>query len=234
MPTSGGAQELRWGAVVPAGGRGSRMGGADKPALLLAGRPLLEHLLDGLPAGVPAAVVGPPRRLGLRVARPLLWCREDPPGGGPAAALAAGALALLAAGEGADDGDGAGGAGSAEGGPLDVVVVLPGDAPRAGLAASALLEALAASPGAASAVAVDGGGRRQVLVAAHRAGPLRERVARAAGAAGPAGLAGLAAARLLPGAAELVEVAVAPALLLDVDVPADLARLGRAREAGPA
>jgi len=37
-------------AVVPAAGRGRRMGGVDKPLLLLRGRPLLLHLLDRLEA----------------------------------------------------------------------------------------------------------------------------------------------------------------------------------------
>lgn len=198
-----------WGVVVPAGGRGSRLGGADKPALLLGGRSLLERLLDGLPAGVPAALVGPRRELALAVGRPLLWCREEPPGGGPAAALAAGAAALAAGGTPEPD----------------VVVVLPGDAPHAAGAVPALLAALHASPLARAAVALDAGGRRQVLVAAHRADALAARVAELGGREGPRGLAGLAAARLLPGGEELVEVPVPEELLADVDSPGDLERL---------
>ncbi|TNM69352.1 molybdopterin-guanine dinucleotide biosynthesis protein [Streptomyces sp. NP160] len=226
------ARGLAWGVVVPAGGTGSRLGGADKPALLLDGRGLLEHLLDGLPAGVPAALVGPPRQLALQVGRPVLWCREEPPGGGPAAALAAGVAALGVRPPGAGGQDG-------RDGPA-VVVVLPGDAPHAAAAVPVLLDALAGTPGrppAATAVAVDGGGRRQVLVAAHRAGALARRVA---ALGGQRGLAGLAAARLLPSGEDLVEVPVAEGVLADVDAPGDLERLEqrerlrRAGGAGPA
>ncbi|MEH3076619.1 MAG: NTP transferase domain-containing protein [Quadrisphaera sp.] len=220
-----------WGVVVPAGGRGSRLGGVDKPALDLGGRGLLEHLLDGLPAGVPVALVGPPRPLALVVDRPVLRCREEPPGGGPAAALAAGVATLLAGALPAARGDGL-----AQDG-LDVVVVLPGDAPHAAAAVPALLSALSRSPGAEAAVAVDAGGRRQVLVAAHRAGALAGRVAELGR---ELGLAGLPAARLLPPADRLVEVAVEADVLADVDSPGDLERLEhlhrlrRARGAGPA
>lgn len=218
-PPSEGPGGLVWGAVVPAGGRGSRMGGTDKPALLLRGRSLLEHLLDGLAPGVPATVVGPERPLALLVARPVAWCREEPPGGGPAAALVAGAPALA----------------RLAGGALDVVVVLPGDAPHAAQAVPALLDALAGAPGALSAVAVDAAGRRQVLVAAHRAGALAERAAELRRR--PEGPAGVAAARLLPPPDRLVEVRVPEAVLADVDSPADLERLqrlGRAPGPGPA
>ncbi|WP_335645161.1 molybdenum cofactor guanylyltransferase [Amycolatopsis albispora] len=53
------------------------------------GRPLLAGVLDAL--GDADVVVVGPERPGLR---PVRWAREDPPGGGPVAALAAG-LALL-------------------------------------------------------------------------------------------------------------------------------------------
>ena len=51
------AQE--WSAVVLAGGRGTRMGGTDKLQVLIGGRSLLAHVVDGLPTVVPAVVVGP-------------------------------------------------------------------------------------------------------------------------------------------------------------------------------
>ncbi|UJW30776.1 NTP transferase domain-containing protein [Saccharothrix sp. AJ9571] len=75
--------------IVLAGGEARRLGGVDKPMLEVGGRPLLAGVLDAL-GGAAAVVVGPPRP-GLPAVR---WTREQPPGGGPVAALAAG-LALL-------------------------------------------------------------------------------------------------------------------------------------------
>ena len=72
-------------AVILAGGQGRRLGGRDKPALLVGGRTLLDRALDAV-SGVPVVVVGPPRALPAGVFR----VAEDPPGGGPAAAVAAG------------------------------------------------------------------------------------------------------------------------------------------------
>ncbi len=76
-------------AVVLAGGRGRRLGGVDKPALNAGGRTLLQRALDAV-TGVPVVVVGPDRGLSDLVRT----VREEPPGGGPAAALATGWLAL--------------------------------------------------------------------------------------------------------------------------------------------
>lgn len=74
-------------AVVLAGGAASRMGGADKPGLTIAGRTLLEHVVDTVREHAPHAhvtVVGPKRD------RPRAhYVREDPPGGGPVPALRA-------------------------------------------------------------------------------------------------------------------------------------------------
>ncbi|WP_263729475.1 NTP transferase domain-containing protein [Cellulomonas sp. SG140] len=82
-------------AVVLTGGRGSRLGGAAKAELDLGDGPLIARLLDALvAAGVgEAVVVGPPPShvpdaLRVRVTR------EDPPFGGPAAAVQA-AIPLL-------------------------------------------------------------------------------------------------------------------------------------------
>jgi len=209
-------------AVVPAGGAGRRLGGLDKPAVLVGGRSLLGHVLDGLPVHVPVAVVGPERRepAGGGAARAVVTCREDPPGGGPAAAVAAGLAALERAGL-----------------LGRVVVVVPADAPRAAEALPGLLAALRSSgPEVTAAVAVevgtDGSRHRQVLVAAHDAAALRERVRTLAGAGGgPAAgggaargaLAGLPAARLLPPADALAGVTTAGDVLADVDTPEDLA-----------
>lgn len=72
--------------LVLAGGAGRRLGGADKPAVLVGGRTLLDRVLEAVADAGRAVVVGPPRPVG----RPVTWAREEPPGGGPVAALAAG------------------------------------------------------------------------------------------------------------------------------------------------
>jgi molybdopterin-guanine dinucleotide biosynthesis protein A len=77
--------QLRYDAVILAGGRGRRLGGADKPAQELSAWPLLDHVLLAVSGASTRVVVGP-RRWGL--AAPV-FCREDPPGSGPVAAIAA-------------------------------------------------------------------------------------------------------------------------------------------------
>lgn len=72
--------------VVLAGGAARRMGGMDKTQLLFGGATLLDRAAHAAPRADPVVVVGPPRE----VSRPVRWVREDPVGGGPAAALGAG------------------------------------------------------------------------------------------------------------------------------------------------
>jgi molybdopterin-guanine dinucleotide biosynthesis protein A len=76
----------RWAAVVLAGGRGRRLGGMDKPSLAVGGRTLLDAVLAACHGAEPIVVVGPRRATGTAVR----WAREEPPYGGPLAALAAG------------------------------------------------------------------------------------------------------------------------------------------------
>jgi len=125
-------------AVVLAGGA-SRRFGSDKLLAAVDGRRLLDRALEGLPDDVRIIVVGPERAL----SRPVEFVREDPPGGGPAAAMVAGLRAALSA-------------------VPDQILVLPGDAPHAGRAAPLLLEALRASDGTA-VVATDRSGFEQPL-----------------------------------------------------------------------
>lgn len=72
-------------AIVLAGGRGSRLGGIRKPELSVAGRRLIDIALAAVASATRVVVVGdtavPP---GVAVTR------EDPPYGGPVAAVAAG------------------------------------------------------------------------------------------------------------------------------------------------
>jgi len=85
----------------------------------------------------------------------VLWCREDPPGGGPAAALAAGIRLLRVA---------------------ELIVAVAGDQPFASTAVARLIRALITDPSAEAAIGVDGDGRDQPLLAAYRAAVLRARL----------------------------------------------------------
>ncbi|AWN28267.1 NTP transferase domain-containing protein [Streptomyces sp. NEAU-S7GS2] len=170
-------------AVVLAGGAARRLGGADKPALSVGGRPLLDRVLAACPDAATTVVVGPVRP----AARAVVHALEDPPGGGPLAALDAGLRHTTA----------------------PTVLVLSADLPfltaatvRSLLAATRT--AGAAGPGEGSAprdgaMLQDASGRDQPLVAAYRAEPLRRELARLRAAHGS--LAGLPLRALL---AELV------------------------------
>jgi molybdopterin-guanine dinucleotide biosynthesis protein A len=77
-------------AVVLAGGAARRMGGTDKPAVPVGGRPMRDRVLAAVAGASPRVVVGASGAVPAGV-----WAtREDPPGGGPVAAAAAG-LALV-------------------------------------------------------------------------------------------------------------------------------------------
>ena len=142
-------------AIVLAGGDAARLGGVDKPALDVGGRTLLHRVVSAARAAATVVVVGPPRE-DLSSVR---WCREDPPGGGPVAAIAAGLEHVSA----------------------ERVLVLAADLPAIAGAVPALLTALdrgdaAALDGGDAAVLVDASGRRNHLAAAWRTAALRGRV----------------------------------------------------------
>jgi molybdenum cofactor guanylyltransferase len=93
--------------VILAGGQASRMGGADKPALLVSGEPMIVSVARAsAAAGARQLIVVGPRRDGpvldalAAVAdgagAALRFAREQPPGGGPVAALRAGLPAVTA------------------------------------------------------------------------------------------------------------------------------------------
>lgn len=72
-------------AVILAGGRAERLGGADKPGALVAGLPLVERVAAAVRDARTVVVVGPARDM-----PGVVFTREDPPGGGPIPALRAG------------------------------------------------------------------------------------------------------------------------------------------------
>lgn len=99
---------MNFDAIVVAGGRGSRLGGTDKPLLHHAGATLLDHALQATSAAQRIAVVGPSELNPVISAyaaeadagQVITLTREYPAFAGPAAAVAAGLRAL---GDGAAD-----------------------------------------------------------------------------------------------------------------------------------
>jgi molybdopterin-guanine dinucleotide biosynthesis protein A len=178
-------------AVVLAGGRAARLGGQAKPQLAVGGRPILAAVLDAAADADRRIVVGPPQP----VPSDVLLVREQPPGGGPVAAVRAG-LADVA---------------------TDVVVVLAGDLP---FLTAELVRGLRERLSGNGVLVVDGSGRDQYLLGAWRTEALRTATATATG---PTSLrrvlAPLAFHRWRPEVRE-----GEPPPWLDCDTPADLAR----------
>ncbi|WP_405646099.1 NTP transferase domain-containing protein [Streptomyces sp. NBC_00019] len=133
--------------VVLAGGAARRLGGADKPGVRVGGRALLDRVLAACADARTTVVVADPRP----TARPVTWAREDPPGGGPLAALGAGLSHTTA----------------------PDVVVLSADLPF--LAADTVRHLLTTlrTGDTEGALLTDADGRDQPLVAAYRAAALR-------------------------------------------------------------
>lgn len=145
-------------AVVLAGGAARRLGGADKPGLRVGGRPLLDRVLAACATATTTVVVAAPRE----TARPVEWAREEPPGGGPLAALDAGLRHISA----------------------EHVVVLSADLPFLDqVTVRRLLDALRTGDAPQGPARPDGvlltdpDGRDQPLVAAYRADALRRELA---------------------------------------------------------
>ena len=145
---------MAYAAVVLSGGAARRMGGVDKPARPVGGRPMLHRVLAAVADAAPRIVVGPADLVpdGVRM------IREQPPGGGPVAATAAG-LALLDPG-------------------TTTVALLAADLPL--LTPVAVADLRRALEGSAADVAcyVDGDSRRQQLCGVWRAAALRAAVDR--------------------------------------------------------
>lgn len=192
-------------AIVLAGGAAKRLGGADKPAVRVGGRALLDRVLAGCRGAGRTVVVGGRRT----TVRPVAWAREEPPGGGPLAALDAGAREVEAG----------------------TALVLSADLPFLDEGTGRrLLDALSAAPDAEAALLVDADGRDQPLVAAYRTDALRRELALIADAHGT--LAGLPL-RLLTRELHIVRVTAEPLASFDCDTWEDIAAArARIREHG--
>ena len=154
--------------MVLTGGRSTRLG-EDKATAVVAGRRMVDRLVANIPAEVPVVVVGPDPA----VKREVLVTREDPPGGGPAAGIAAG-LPLVG---------------------TDVVAVVAADMPFAIEVVLGLLEQLSD----ADAVVAHADGHDNGLCAVYRTQALRA-LGMGAGMSMRAVLAGLAVRRVqVPG-----------------------------------
>lgn len=189
-------------AVLLTGGRATRLGGADKPSLVVGGVPLFERARRAAVGAGAARVVAVGPAPGL--AGMAAVTREDPPGSGPVAAVAA-ALPLVTA---------------------DHVAILATDLPFVTAAAVRRLAAALATapPGTVAAMAVDGDGRDQPLLAVWRAGALRAALASLGPPSGRPMKALTAAARgPVLRVADLGGNAAVPPWF-DCDTPDDLAR----------
>lgn len=212
--------------LILAGGEARRLGGADKPMVEIGGRTLLDRVVEACAEAVHYApqygataadlasasahdsvirdsviVVGPSRP----IRRPVQWVREDPPGGGPVAALAAGLAAC--------------------GAPY--VGVFAADLPFLNAATvHSLWTALADSPEHDGAIAVDEDGREQWLTAVYRRDALLTRLAEQ----GPDGVRGLPLRRLVKDL-RLLRITPTGQSVLDCDTWEDVAAARRL--AGP-
>jgi molybdopterin-guanine dinucleotide biosynthesis protein A len=187
-------------AVVLAGGKAARLGGQAKPQLEVGGRSMLAAVLAAVDDAERRVVVGPPQP----VPPDVLLVREEPPRGGPVAAVRAGLAAV----------------------DSHVVALLAGDLPfLSGRVIGQLRERLTGD----GVLVVDNTGRDQYLLSVWGTEVLR---AALSGVSGPTSLrkvmAPLAVRRLRPDVAP-----GEPPPWLDCDTPADLARARAAAGAPP-
>lgn len=147
-------------AIVLAGGRATRMGGVDKPAITVGGRRLLDTALAAAADCDRTVVVGPRRD---DLPPTVVQTQETPAGSGPVAALSAGLSALP---------------GSTGG----LVLVLAADLPSLDRATvRTLVSALLDRPDAEASFAVDESGRMQFLLGVWRRASLTARLDALAG-----------------------------------------------------
>ncbi|MCC3273402.1 NTP transferase domain-containing protein [Arthrobacter zhangbolii] len=187
-------------AIILAGGRSSRLGGVPKALLLADGKTLLETTLAAVPDARPVCVAGPPQLAPLlaRSAPEAVLVREEPAFGGPAAAVAAGILAMTD--------------------PPEWTLVLACDMP--GIAA-AIETLLCSATGSESLLAVDAEGYMQPLAGIYRTADLLSAV----NVPAPGQLTNMSMKGLLA-RVQWRGVQVSPMSTADVDTWADAMSLG--------
>ena len=156
----------RFGAILLAGGRASRMGGIDKPGLLVDGVSMRDRAIAAVVAvgATPVVIVGPePHGVasasGSVAASVVRWVREDPPFSGPAAAVVTGLAAI-----GAD--------------AAEWTFLLACDLPRPDAAVAGLVQGIRdLAPGASGACLADEDGRMQWLTGVYRTAVLADAAA---------------------------------------------------------
>jgi molybdopterin-guanine dinucleotide biosynthesis protein A len=80
------AMNKLWSALILTGGTSNRFG-SDKSEAIFNGKALIDFLISSIPVGVRVVVVGPDRD---EFPSTIQIIKEDPPGGGPVAGIAAG------------------------------------------------------------------------------------------------------------------------------------------------
>ena len=200
---------IEYDAVIPAGGRGSRLGGVDKPALVVDGVSLADRALASVAGARRVVLVGHGVALPHGAEPCVRVARESPRWSGPVASVAAGLDAIESS--------------------APFTVVLAADLPAAAPAVQRLL-ALAGSTARAGAagrglVAVAGGGIRQPMLAVYRSDRLRAAVS-AVNGTGLRGDGRGASMRAVLERMQLLEIEMPDAWCRDIDTPADAADFG--------
>lgn len=139
---------MKFDAIILAGGAGRRLGGIDKASIIIGDATLLDRVLAAVVDAERIICVGPARDIEVEVE----WAREDPPGGGPVAALAAGLQRVHA----------------------PVVMLLAVDLPF--VTRAAVQRMVAVCNGGKAVIATDSNGVPQPLLAAYPTKPLQARV----------------------------------------------------------
>ena len=176
-------------AIVLAGGTSRRMGGGDKTAIVVGGQTILDRAIAAVEKAERIVVVGPPCDTTVVVT----WTRENPPGGGPVPAVAAGVNRLGTTA------------------PDRPIVILAGDVPFASSAIPRLRQALGKHD---VALLVDVDNHDQYLIAIWQGAALRRRIA-------IDDLQGMSMRRLFD-VADAIRVVAQEQEALDCDEPADI------------
>lgn len=216
-------------AIILAGGRGSRLGGLRKPELTLDGRRLVDRALAAVAGARRIVLVGD-----AEVPDGVPHTREDPPYGGPVAALAAGMEFLQSSADQTPGPPGTvpdgpplsappGPPGTALGGPLPALpahwtLVLASDLPEAEAAVARLLKVEPTAQEDGVCLAGDDG-RLQWLLGYYRTDALLARLA-------DRGDPPLTAMYRLLAPLRLRGIATEPGLTADVDTPDDARHWG--------